>query len=43
MVGTAIRFYAPIVVRDTIETHADLDSCAEYDLVSHDFVKSLHL
>lgn len=37
--GTRIRFHIPITVRNNLETHADLDSCAEVDLVSYDFVK----
>ena len=36
---TASRFTAPIRFRNDIETHADLDSCAEVDLVSYQFVQ----
>jgi hypothetical protein len=38
-VETRVRFHIPITVRNTLETHADLDTGAECDLVSYDFVK----
>jgi hypothetical protein len=45
MVGIAQRFHIPvsILARNVIETHADLDSYAEVDLVSYQFVKDNNL
>lgn len=37
--GTRTRFHIPITARNDLETHADLDSGAEVDLVSFEFVK----
>lgn len=41
--GTRTRFYIPITIRNTLETHADLDSGAEVDLVSFEFVRKYRL
>lgn len=40
VVGTRTRFHIPITARNDLETHADLDSGAEVDLVSFEFVKT---
>lgn len=42
-VGTVTRLHVPITVGNDIRTHADLDTCAEVDLVSVDFVKEHRL
>ena len=41
--GTQPRLHTPVTVKDNIKTHADLDSCAEVDIVSHEFVKNHRL
>ncbi|RJE17540.1 to reverse transcriptase, partial [Aspergillus sclerotialis] len=38
-VETATRFTVPIRFKNDIETHADLDSCAEVDIVGYQFAK----
>ena len=43
IVGTRTRFYIPITARNDLETHADLDSGAEVDLVSFEFVRKYKL
>lgn len=43
VVGTRTRFHIPITARNDLETHADLDSGAEVDLVSFEFVKKYKL
>lgn len=41
--GTEPRFHIPITVGDGIQTNADLDSCAEVDIVSYEFAKKHRL
>lgn len=41
--GDRVSFSHPITVKNDTETHADLDSCAEVDVVSYEFVKNHRL
>jgi hypothetical protein len=43
IVGTRTRYYILVTARNDLETYADLNSCAEVDLVSFEFIKRYKL
>jgi hypothetical protein len=43
IVGTRTRYHIPVTARNDLETYADLNSYAEVDLISFEFVKRYKL